>query len=178
MPHDLEILCDTIDMWSFQFRCWSTITPKNFALVTLYIASLHKMTSPWGFSGFFLDMKTTHIKAPKLHMSGIKKSTHISMISNSVTHLRSLPTPQLPISPETPRERRYRRAEHRFRRAGRCPALSADIVASNGECFVMFHNVLSVSWCFTSGSQCFTTFHNVLRHFTMFYKCFMMYYDV
>ena len=39
MPHDLEILSDTIDMWSFQFRCWSTITPKNFALVTLCIAS-------------------------------------------------------------------------------------------------------------------------------------------
>ena len=43
MPHDLEILCDTIDMWSFQFRSWSTITPKNFALVTLCIASLCKI---------------------------------------------------------------------------------------------------------------------------------------
>ena len=40
MPHDLEILCDTIDMWSFQFRWWSTIALKNFALVTLCIASL------------------------------------------------------------------------------------------------------------------------------------------
>ena len=42
MPHDLKILSDTIDMLSFQFRCWSTITAKNFALVTLCIASLRK----------------------------------------------------------------------------------------------------------------------------------------
>ena len=28
MPHDLEILRDAIDMWSFQFRRWSTITPR------------------------------------------------------------------------------------------------------------------------------------------------------
>ena len=51
MPLDLEIFCDTIDMWSFHFRCWSTI-----ALVTLCIASLCKMTSPWGFKFFFLDI--------------------------------------------------------------------------------------------------------------------------
>ena len=56
MPHDLEILCDTIDMWSFQFRYWSTITPKNLTLVTLCIASLCKITSPWGFRFFHLDI--------------------------------------------------------------------------------------------------------------------------
>ena len=56
MPHYLEILFDTIAMWSFQFRCWSTITPKNFGLVTLCIASLRKMTSTWGFRVFFLDI--------------------------------------------------------------------------------------------------------------------------
>ena len=39
-------------------------------------------------------------------------------------------------------------------------ASSADIVASN-DCFMMFQNVLSVSWCFISGSRCFTMFHNV-----------------
>ena len=54
--HDLEILCDTIDMWFFQFTGWSTITPKNFTLVILCIASLCKMTSPWGFRFFFLDI--------------------------------------------------------------------------------------------------------------------------
>ena len=57
MPDDLEILCDTIALWSFQFRCWSTIImPKDFALVGLCIASLLKMTSPWGFRFYFLDI--------------------------------------------------------------------------------------------------------------------------
>ena len=32
LPHDLENLCDISDMRSFQFRCWSTITPMSFAL--------------------------------------------------------------------------------------------------------------------------------------------------
>ena len=61
MPHNSESLCDTIAMWSFQFWCWSTITTKNVALVTLCIASLCKMTSPWGFRFFFLDIKETYI---------------------------------------------------------------------------------------------------------------------
>ena len=39
------------------------------------------------------------------------------------------------------------------------------IVASNDDCFMMFHNVLSVSWLFTSGSRCFTC---VSWCFTMF----------
>ena len=34
---NLIFLCDAIDMWSFQLRCWSTITPKHFTLVTLCI---------------------------------------------------------------------------------------------------------------------------------------------
>ena len=42
-------------MWPFQFGCWSTITPKNFAFVTLCISSLRK-TSSWGFRFFFLDI--------------------------------------------------------------------------------------------------------------------------
>ena len=89
-----------------------------------------------------------------------------------------IPTPQSPISPET--QRRY------------CRKLCADIAGNSArapmsphrapilshrmasvlvfcdvsqclKCFMMFHNVLSVSWCFTSGSRCFTTFH-VLSH--------------
>ena len=119
------------------------------------------------------------------------KSTHISKISNSVTHLRSYTHSAIadiagnsaPISPVTPRDRRRRRAKprrlcierRRLRikrryhhiewpprdRRRRCPkrrplhierrrsASSADIVALNDDCFMMFHNVLSVSWCFT-----------------------------
>ena len=45
-------------------------------------------------------------------------------------------------------------------------ASSAYIVASNDKCFMMFHNILSVLWCFTYGSRCIT----------MFYMCFMFYY--
>ena len=127
------------------------------------------------------------------------KSTHISMISNSVTHLRSYTNSAIadiainsaPISPVTPRDcRRLRIEQRRLRiqrlyrriewpprdRRRRCPkrrrlhmttssadvsASSANIVASNDGCFMMFHNVLSVSWCFISGSRCFTMFHNV-----------------
>ena len=107
-----------------------------------------------------------------------------------------IPTPQSLISPETPR--RYRRylcaitdvnapsadvsassadivASNNLRMIADVAASnadistsSADIVASNDECFMMFHNVLSVLWCFTSGSRCIT----------MFYMCFMMFYDV
>ena len=55
------------------------------------------------------------------------KSTHISMISNSVTHLRSCTNSAIadtavnsaPISPVTPRDRRRRRDERRRLRAER-----------------------------------------------------------
>ena len=55
------------------------------------------------------------------------KSTHISMISNSVTHLRSYTNSAIadiaensaPISPVTPRDRRRHRAERRRHRAER-----------------------------------------------------------
>ena len=62
-----------------------------------------------------------------LHNAMIRfgKSTHISMISNSVTHLRSYTNSAIadiagnsaPISPVTPRDRRRRRAEQRRLRA-------------------------------------------------------------
>ena len=32
MPHDLEILYDTIDIWSFQFMCLSTIYVLDITL--------------------------------------------------------------------------------------------------------------------------------------------------
>ena len=53
------------------------------------------------------------------------KSTHISMISNSVTQLRSYANSAIadiaensaPVSPLTPRDRRHHRADRRHRRA-------------------------------------------------------------
>ena len=80
MPNDLEILSDTIDMWSFQFRCWSTITPKNFALVTLCIASLRKMTSPWGFKFFFLDI--INIRVLFTLRVSVLESNHSATLAN------------------------------------------------------------------------------------------------
>ena len=37
---------------------------------------------------------------------------------------------------------------------------------------MMFHNLLSVSWCFTCGSRCFMTFHDVSQCFTSVSWCF------
>ena len=48
----------------------------------------------------------------------------------------------------------------------------ADIVASNGECVVMFHNVLRVF------HDVLLVVHNVSCCIAMFYKCFMMFYYV
>ena len=106
-----------------------------------------------------------------------RKSTHISMINNCVTHLRSYTNSSL-ISPVTPRGRQ------------RLPS-STDIVASddlrtiadvtapkqtspqtlNDECF-MFHNVLRVF------HNVLLMVHNVLRCITMFYTCFILFYYV
>ena len=81
MPNDLEILCDTIDMWSFQFMCWSTITPKNFALVTLCIALSRKMTSRWGFEFFFLD--SINIRVLFTLRFSLLESNHSATLANS-----------------------------------------------------------------------------------------------
>ena len=42
----------------------------------------------------------------------------------------------------------------------------------------MFHNVLSVSSCFTSGSRCFMMFHDVSHCFTSVSWCFTMFNNV
>ena len=107
-----------------------------------------------------------------------RKSTHISMISNSGTHLQSytntaiadITKNSVPILLVTPHDRR-----------ANVSASSADIVAMNDECFMMFHNVLRVfynvllvvhdvllvvhdiSQCFTCVSWCFTMFYDVYR---------------
>ena len=95
------------------------------------------------------------------------KSTHISMISNSVTHLQSYTNSTIadiagnsvPILPETPHEHRYRRIEWQvFRDVSRC--------------FKSVSHVLCVSWYFTSGSRCITMFYKCLSW------CFAMFNNV
>ena len=106
-------------------------------------------------------------------------------------------TPQLPISPETPR--RYCRklcvsadvaapSSDVTAPSTDVYALSLDIVALNGEfkCFMMFDTVLTVfhdvftsgSWCFTSSSRCFMLFHDVSQCFTSVPWCFTMFNNV
>ena len=94
------------------------------------------------------------------------KSTHISMISNSVTHLRSYTNSAIagnsaPISPVTPCDRRHRSGERRYYR----------IEWWVFECFMMFHNVLRLFYVLL-------VVNDVLRCITMFYMCFMMFYCV
>ena len=84
------------------------------------------------------------------------KSTHISMISNSVTHLRSYTNSAItknspPISPGTPRERRYHRIEWQVF----CDVSQCFKGGSGSRCFMTFHDV---SQCFTRVSWCFTMF--------------------
>ena len=99
------------------------------------------------------------------------KSTHISMISNSVTHLRSYTNSAIadiaensaPISPVTPRDRRRLRIEHRYCR------IEWRVFHDVSQCFK------SVSWCFTSGSRSFTMYHNVLHVFHFVLLCLTMF---
>ena len=104
------------------------------------------------------------------------KSTHISMISNSVIHLQSYINTTItdiaknsePISPVTPRDD--------------VSASSTDIVASNDSVSQCFKGVswcfTSGSWSFTSGSWCFTMHHYVLHVFHDVLPCLTMFYDV
>ena len=87
---------------------------------------------------------------------------------------RVRPTPQSPISPETPH--RYRRCLHIKRRYRHIEWRVFRDVSQCFKCFMMFHNVLrvfhdviqvvlfhDVSQCFTSISWYFTMFNIVLR---------------
>ena len=102
------------------------------------------------------------------------KSTHISMINNSVTHLRSYTNSAIadiaensaPISPVTPRDRWSLRIERQYRR------IEWRVFHDVSQCFK------SDSWCFTSGSRCFTMYHNVLHVFHYVLLCLTMFYDV
>ena len=53
-------------------------------------------------------------------------------------------------------------------------SLSANIVVLNGECFMMFHNVLLV----VHDVLHFTIYHNVLQVFHDVLLCLTMFYDV
>ena len=117
------------------------------------------------------------------------KSTRISMISNSVTHLRSYTNSAITdiagnsalISPVTPRdrrrlciERRRLRIERRYRRIKwpprdrrrRCP--NADFSTSSADVSASSADIVA------SNDDCFMMFHNVLRVscFTSGSQCF------
>ena len=114
------------------------------------------------------------------------------MISNSVTHLRSYTNYAIAdiadnSAPISPRECRYRCAEHRCLRPERRRlrperrSLRAERRESGRiewrvfECFVMFHNVLRVVHYVL---RHFTMYHNVLQVFHDVFQCLTMFYDV
>ena len=112
--------------------------------------------------------------------------SHISMISNSVTHLQSYTNSAIadiagnsaPIPPVTPQDRRRLRTERRV------SASSADIVASddlgtiadvaapNAEVFTWRADIVASNEDCSSVSQCF------IECFMMFHLWFTMFYDV
>ena len=87
------------------------------------------------------------------------KITHVSRISNSVTHLRSYTNTTI--------ARNYELGGDITELSDYIAASSADVTASNWECssiswcFSMFYQCLmmflNVSWCLTSGSWCLTS---------------------
>ena len=119
----------------------SASAPHTPYLSRISLSSPHSMTKCW----------TVSSPAPHSWQSTARfgKSTHISMISNSVTHLRSYANSAIadiaensaPESPVTPRDRRCLRIERRYRRIERPP-------------------------------------RDVLRCITMFYMCFMVLYYI
>ena len=92
-------------------------------------------------------------------MDRFGKSTHISMISNSVTHLRSYTNSAIADIVALNDLRAIADVAAPNADADDS-ASSADIVASNDECFVMFYNVLrvfhDVLLVVHDVSQCFT----------------------
>ena len=76
-----------------------------------------------------------------------EKNTRISMVSNSVTHLRSYTTPQSPIQPET-RCRYYQKLNESTDIAtpsADVTALSADVAVSSADIVALNSECLSVS---------------------------------
>ena len=109
------------------------------------------------------------------------KSTLISMISNSVTHLllyqfRNCRYCRKPIPQSPPLPRQAQMSPHRALTSLHRVPISSHRVMSVwvfhvSECFK------SVSWCLASGSRCFTMYHNVLHvfHDVLLCLCFMMF---
>ena len=102
-----------------------------------------------------MPRKCSHFKLYPERRSG--KSTHISMISNSVTHLRSYTnttiadiagnSAQAPILTES----RYLRIECQYR------CIEWRMFHDISQCFKSLSCFTSGSLCFTSGSLCFTS---------------------
>ena len=123
------------------------------------------------------------------------KSTHISMISNSVTHLRSYrntgsaknsvrlaTSPRraqtfphwAPTSPHRAPISSYQMTSTRSPTSPHQAPISSHRMMSVSWCFTCFN---SVSRCFTSGSWCFTRVHDVSR-FTCVSWCFTMFNNI
>ena len=79
----------------------------------------------WNFLFRIKRTSLTYLGAewPISHCTQVWKNTHILMISNSVTHLLIYTNTDIAVP------------------CTNVPALSTDIVALNGECFMMSHNV-------------------------------------
>ena len=110
-------------------------------------------------SGSLVQQDTSHqqLWLGVLEVKGISrfwKSTHISMISNSVTHLQSYSNSAIaditgnsaPISPKTPCELRYRSAELRAPMSPRWVLMSPHRAPISSHWMA---ECSSVSWCFT-----------------------------
>ena len=137
-------------------------------------------------------------------VSGFRKSSHISMISNSVTHLRSFSNSAIadiagnsaPISLVTKRDRRRRRAQsprlrierryHRFKwplrdRRRHCPKRRRlhierqRLRIERRYCRIESRVFHDVSQCFKSVSWCFTSGS---RCFTMYHNVLHLFHDV
>ena len=103
---------------------------------------------------------------PWMSLCLFEKSTRMSIISNSVTHLRSYTNTA--IADIARNSARAPMSPHRVLISSHWMA-SVRVFHDVSQCFK------SVSWCFTSGSWCF---NSGSWCFTMFYKCFMMFYYV
>ena len=104
----------------------STPTSSLFTVAWTLLMSLSDAkavvsSAKWTKRIGFVDIYMSLIYKRKSTGPRFGKSTHISMISNTVTHLRSYTNSAIagnsaPISPVTPQDRRRLRIEHQYRR--------------------------------------------------------------
>ena len=163
-----------LNLYKYALKIWD---PHAQFLVLLVFGTSIFQSSPIPMTPLETRMENIPIS-----QAGLEK---IPISPWSVTQLHIcgvIPTPQSQILPETARELQCCRSEHRCcAPSADVSALSANIVASNGECSIVswfsmiFHNVLKVLGCFISGSRCFMC---VSRCFRIFYDSFLMFYYV